>query len=350
MSSVHLRRGAFAFLSVSVGAAVAFWSAACAPAALAAGAWPWPVGSVIAVPYGATWTDASGRACTHGGADIAAEPGAEVRSCSAGTVSFKGRVPGSAGGTVLAVTVSMPDGLRATYMPLESSGLEQGQAVGPGSTIGRLAASGDGSTAQPHLHLSVRRGETPLDPAAFLAPVPAAGGSAAMGPSAQPLPQAGAGAPAVPLESAPAVATGAGGVTAPSAARAAQEAGSRAARSQVVSPLPAVSAADPGAAMRDLAPVESPASAVSLAAVSAPVLGGWNGRAAHLPPASSLPSPGTLWRSLQTLAQAGGGFGLRLIAALFAAAAMRMLLMRRGGMLAALVPVTTSRQRPSARG
>src|ERR1035437_7846876 len=52
-----------------------------APAvARAGGSWPWPVGSAVSLGYGASYTSADGRTCTHGGIDIPADPGTQGRA------------------------------------------------------------------------------------------------------------------------------------------------------------------------------------------------------------------------------------------------------------------------------
>jgi pyruvate/2-oxoglutarate dehydrogenase complex dihydrolipoamide acyltransferase (E2) component len=72
------------------------------------------------------------------------------------------------------VSVVTPDGLRVTYLPLAACAVAPGGEVAAGEPIGELAGSGDASLASPHLHLSVHRGEAPIDPATLLLePVPA---------------------------------------------------------------------------------------------------------------------------------------------------------------------------------
>ena len=45
--------------------------------ALAAGTWPWPLGTSVSLPYGVAYTAVDGRRCTHGGIDIAEAAGSE---------------------------------------------------------------------------------------------------------------------------------------------------------------------------------------------------------------------------------------------------------------------------------
>jgi len=141
---------------------------ALAPRVASGAGWAWPVGGSVVLPYAAAWTDAAGRTCTHGGVDIAANGGAPVTASVGGRVSFAGRVPAASGGSVLAVSVVTADGLRVTYMPLAAADVSTGCDVEAGSRLGTLADTGDRSLREPHLHLSVHRGETAIDPAAFL--------------------------------------------------------------------------------------------------------------------------------------------------------------------------------------
>jgi hypothetical protein len=140
------------------------------PRAVSAGEWPWPVEGRLGLAYAEPWTDGSGRRCSHGGLDVEAPAGARVSSCASGRVAFAGRIPAAGGGTALAVSVMNPDGLRVTYMPLASCSVAAGMEIVAGAPIGELAGSGDGSLAESHLHLSVRRGEAPIDPVTLLRP------------------------------------------------------------------------------------------------------------------------------------------------------------------------------------
>ncbi len=155
------------------------------PGVAHAGGWPRPVDGAVVLGYGASWFNGAGAPCTHGGVDLAAASGDPVRCCVAGTVTFAGLVPAAGGGSVTAVTVQDSDGLRVTCMPLASSSARRGDVVAPGQVLGTLEATGDGSSAGAHLHLSVRRGEASLDPMAFLCAQagPAAAPSGVSGPT-----------------------------------------------------------------------------------------------------------------------------------------------------------------------
>lgn len=144
-----------------------------APAALADG-WSAPLPETrVVLGYAATYEGSSGN-CTHSGVDLAAEAGEGVRSVGDGTVKFAGRVPGSDGGQVYAVTIALADGTQATLMPLASLSVATGDAVSSGQRLGDLAESGDRSYAEPHLHLGATRNGARLDPMTLLAATPPA--------------------------------------------------------------------------------------------------------------------------------------------------------------------------------
>jgi hypothetical protein len=158
-------------------------------AALAASSWVWPVGPTSTlVPYGAAYVAPDGRRCTHGGVDIATPTGTRVGACAAGQVVFAGAVPAGSGQRTAAVTVATDDGLRVTYLPLDAVVVHVSGRVEAGDTIGQVAAAGDGSSAEPHLHVGVKRGSRQLDPMAFLA----AASAPSPGPGPRPLTQKGA--------------------------------------------------------------------------------------------------------------------------------------------------------------
>lgn len=165
-------------------------------------------GSVL-LAFGARY-EASGESRTHSGVDLAGSAGERVSAPVAGKVTFAGRIPGADGVSLLACTIETADGSRVTLMPLESLEARSGAAVEAGEGVGTLAASGDGSSAQAHLHLSLRRGTLYVDPASLLAAAPAAPRE----PQAEPNPGA-ADAPALSLG-----AGGAAGAQAPAAAAA----------------------------------------------------------------------------------------------------------------------------------
>ncbi|WP_425270504.1 murein hydrolase activator EnvC family protein [Micromonospora chersina] len=98
----------------------------------------------------------------HRGVDLAAVPGAEVRSAGAGVVLFAGTVAGRP-----VVTVGHTDGLRTTYEPVRAAPAA-GTRVAAGTPIGLLTAGHPGCAAAACLHWGLRRGEEYLDPLALL--------------------------------------------------------------------------------------------------------------------------------------------------------------------------------------
>lgn len=128
-------------------------------------AWVSPLsdGWELCTPYGASCPGG-----THRGIDLTAVEGSTVLAPASGTVGFAGPVPADGGGTCIAVTLEMPDGLRISMMPLADACVSAGGTVNAGEQLGTLAASGDDSSPNVHLHLGLRRGDTYLDPASLL--------------------------------------------------------------------------------------------------------------------------------------------------------------------------------------
>lgn len=181
-------------------------AAAWALGGAAAAALPWPAGDgEVVLGYGAVYA-AEGSQRTHVGADVRAPAGTRVLAPADAVVEFCGRVPASGGGTALAVSLELPDGRRVTLLPLAAAQVAAGASVSAGDGIGAVAASGDGSLPEPHLHVGLRSpsgayldpatlfgAETAPAPAAFCGatqdlPAPLAEGSAPAPPAAAPAP------------------------------------------------------------------------------------------------------------------------------------------------------------------
>lgn len=158
-----MHRSALRFATLVI-ATVAFLS--CCTQAFAL--WAAPVADCsITLPYAASY---QGR--THHGVDLAAPACAEVRTPVDGTVVFAGQVPADGGGSCWAVTLETGEGLRISLLPLDSTRVSAGGSVTAGEPVGALAAAGDDSGSEAHLHLSLRKGEAYLDPTAFLPTAP----------------------------------------------------------------------------------------------------------------------------------------------------------------------------------
>ncbi len=143
--------------------------------AQASGVWPLP-SPRLSVDLGFLENyEFSGASYTHRGVDIAADAGARICSPVDGTVAFVGDVPagdvgtdgGGAGATMRAVSVKMDDGRSVTFMPVQDAHVEEGEGVSAGQELAFLAASGDRSSATPHLHMGLKRGDSYYDPLAL---------------------------------------------------------------------------------------------------------------------------------------------------------------------------------------
>ena len=99
----------------------------------------------------------------HSGIDFPAPTGTSVLSAGDGVVSFVGQKSGY--GNVVEVT--HPGGLVTRYGHLSAFLARQGQAVKTGTPIAKVGSTG--RSTGPHLHFEVRRKDTAIDPAAFLA-------------------------------------------------------------------------------------------------------------------------------------------------------------------------------------
>lgn len=136
----------------------------------------WPLGSSrLSTSLGFHQTYAyAGGSYTHSGIDIEAAAGVAVCAPVAGMVSFVGQVPcgdtvagvaaSTSERTMTAVSIKIADGRTVTLMPFDTVDVERGQDVGEGQCVGALAATGDRSSQEPHLHMGLKRSGTYYDP------------------------------------------------------------------------------------------------------------------------------------------------------------------------------------------
>jgi len=122
-----------------------------------------PVSGGAILGFGATY-DAGGRNHTHRGVDLQGSAGEIVRAACDGVVEFAGEVPADGGGRTRAVTIRSADGLLVCVSPLSATRVSKGGRVVAGDALGELAESGDGSSSASHVHLSVRDGDTYVEP------------------------------------------------------------------------------------------------------------------------------------------------------------------------------------------
>lgn len=102
---------------------------------------------------------------THSGIDIASEQGSPVVAAAKGTVKIVTEDP------LLGTTVvlSHDSGYESTYASLAKElCVSVGDTVEAGETIGSVAATAAGESSEPHLHFSVSRNGTLIDPTEFI--------------------------------------------------------------------------------------------------------------------------------------------------------------------------------------
>jgi len=136
-------------------------AAAAAEAERLARAWVVPTsGYRLTARFGAAGRHWANR---HSGLDFAAAAGTPVVAVHTGAVVSAGW----AGAYGNRIVVRHAGGIETWYCHLSAFAASAGQQVGTGHQIGRVGSTGN--TTGPHLHLEVRRGGSPVDPAAFLA-------------------------------------------------------------------------------------------------------------------------------------------------------------------------------------
>ena len=113
-------------------------------------AWTWPADGPVLRPFLLEDSHAAGQ---HRGIDIGGELDSLVRAPASGTVTFVGRIPTGA----QAVTITTSSGYAVTLLQLGTVAVQRAQVVAEGATLGTIGVSSDPLTAQPHVHLGVRR-------------------------------------------------------------------------------------------------------------------------------------------------------------------------------------------------
>ncbi|MFF3616411.1 peptidoglycan DD-metalloendopeptidase family protein [Streptomyces sp. NPDC002580] len=127
----------------------------------------WPVGVRPSVVRG--WEPpATAYSRGHRGVDLAAVPGAPVRSVAPGRVSFAGRVAGRGVVSVELSGTGAPP-LRTTYGPVRAS-VRKGDEVLAGGVLGTLEAPVGHCGSASCLHWGLLRGGTYLNPLPLLPP------------------------------------------------------------------------------------------------------------------------------------------------------------------------------------
>lgn len=99
----------------------------------------------------------------HKGVDIAAPTGTAVHAAASGEVVFSGWQRGY--GRI--IEIEHPDGLKTVYAHNSSNLVSVGQQVQQGEKIAKVGETG--RATGPHLHFEIRKHNSPVDPASFLA-------------------------------------------------------------------------------------------------------------------------------------------------------------------------------------
>jgi len=104
----------------------------------------------------------------HYGIDVYAKKGTELYAPVEGIISFAGRVPGSAGLNVTALTITTKEGHQVSINPFASTKVQRGDAITHGQVLGTVSDVGDPSSPESHFHLSLREGGVYRDPTRLL--------------------------------------------------------------------------------------------------------------------------------------------------------------------------------------
>ena len=118
-----------------------------------------PAAGPVTSGFGPRVHPVTGEHRQHAGLDIGAPHGAPVVAARAGVVTFAGDASGY-GRTVI---VDHGGGLTTLYAHLEAFHVRPGQSVAAGERLGAVGSTG--LATGPHLHVEVRRGGIPADPA-----------------------------------------------------------------------------------------------------------------------------------------------------------------------------------------
>lgn len=117
-----------------------------------------PAKGRITSPFGHRTAPKEGASTDHGGVDIAVPVGTPIGATAGGTVF----ATGSGGKRGNWIEIDHGNGLHSRYFHLESIDVEKGDPVNQGQVIGKSGATGNVTGA--HLHWSVLKNGTPIDP------------------------------------------------------------------------------------------------------------------------------------------------------------------------------------------
>jgi len=139
-------------------------TAATPSASARGGGFAWPVRGRVLAGYGA------GQGGTHNdGINIGAPRGTAVEAADGGVVAYAGNELRGYGNLIL---IKHPNGWISAYAHCEQILVKRGEKVARGQPIARVGATGN--VTAPQLHFELRRGDKPVDPRAYLSPLPSA--------------------------------------------------------------------------------------------------------------------------------------------------------------------------------
>jgi len=104
----------------------------------------------------------------HLGIDVYSPKGSELYAPVGGTISFLGRVPGSAGLNVMVLTIRTDEGDLVSINPFLTTAVQAGDTVTRGQMLGTVSDVGDPSSPESHFHLSLRVNGVYRDPTHLL--------------------------------------------------------------------------------------------------------------------------------------------------------------------------------------
>lgn len=126
------------------------------------GALALPVTGPVTSPFGSRIHPLTHRPSFHDGLDFGAACRTAVHAAASGTVALASPVAGYG----LRVEVRHADGSVTSYSHLSSAAVRAGEAVAAGDVVGAVGSTGLSTGC--HLHFSVYRGSTAVDPASLL--------------------------------------------------------------------------------------------------------------------------------------------------------------------------------------
>jgi murein DD-endopeptidase MepM/ murein hydrolase activator NlpD len=121
-----------------------------------------PVAGVVSSSFGLRHHPISGDKHFHGGVDIAAPAGAEIKAAGPGKVTFSGMAKGYGN----LVEIDHGDGTVSRYAHNAANLVAVGDEVQVGQIIATVGSTG--RATGPHVHFEVRQGGKPVDPSIMI--------------------------------------------------------------------------------------------------------------------------------------------------------------------------------------